>query len=93
MNTNNPINDNTRIVNIDGTSLVREMGSKALKETNARAADEYFERRRIAQQKAKTNDDRINALENDIKEIKSALNILLERIPAVPSTNDDRTED
>lgn len=67
-----------RLVKIDDSSLIRDMSSKALMETNPRKAEEYMARRKQLKERFSEKDERISALEDEIKEVKNLLNRLIE---------------
>lgn len=72
-----------RYVPVEGhPDLVRDMESHAILNTNSVAIEQSKQRRQIRREKErqeKRDRERLDSLENDISEIKEALNILLSK--------------
>lgn len=74
--------ENLEILKIPGTTLVRDMNSKALVNQDRNGLEDYLKRRNIlASQKAEINRMKsdISELKNDIKEIKLLMMKLLDK--------------
>lgn len=74
--------ENLDLIKIPGTSLVRDMNSKALVNQDKNGLDDYLKRRNIlASQKAEINKikSEICELKDDIKEIKSLMMKLIDK--------------
>jgi hypothetical protein len=68
-------------VRIEDTSLIRDIHSKAILNTDRAGLDEYLMKREIAkkqQAEQVANKDRLDKLENDMSEIKSLLRDIVE---------------
>jgi len=71
----------TTHVRIEDTSLIRDIHSKAILNTDRAGLDEYLMKREIAkkqQAEQVANKDRLDKLENDMSEIKSLLRDIAE---------------
>lgn len=67
-----------RRVKIDDSTLIRDMNSKALMETNPEKAKAYLAKRNQLKQRFDEKDMRLAALEDELKDMKAILNKLLE---------------
>lgn len=67
-----------RRVPIEDSTLVRDMNSKALMETNPEKAKAYLAKRNQIKQKFDEKDSRLAALEDELKDVKALLNRILE---------------
>lgn len=72
----------TNLIKVHDTSMMRDINSLGLVETDKRKIAEYQSRKKFAQN-SKELTGRVTTMEGDIKEIKDALAILLERIQKV----------
>ena len=71
----------TTHVRIEDTSLIRDIHSKAILNTDRAGLNEYLMKREIAkkqQAEQVANKDRLDKLENDMSEIKSLLRDIVE---------------
>lgn len=69
----------SRGVKVEGTSFIRDMGSKSLAETNVQKAADYKARRERMKQIAEDNRAEINSLRDELRELKEAFMELLKK--------------
>lgn len=67
-----------RRVPIEDSTLIRDMNSKALMETNPEKARAYMAKRNQLKQRFDEKDMRLAALEDELRDMKAILNKLLE---------------
>lgn len=68
-----------KMIQIEGTTLQRDLNSKGLVETNINKAQEYITRRKNLKHKFEEKDQRIENLENQVSQLWQALNNLKEQ--------------
>jgi len=72
-----------QILHVEGNpSLIRDMGSNAIVNTNESEYETYMRNRAIMLSRVnqiQTQDEKINKLENDINDIKSMLQLLINK--------------